>query len=155
MNKTKSLMNKLSILIGALASALILAVPSAAQRPWDGRKLSYGMEPEQDSLAFLEIRHRMDSIREKRPTVALVLSGGGAKGAAHVGIIRYLEKIGMPVDLVVGTSMGGLVGGIYALGYNADQMEHILKTIDWESALSDKVPRSYISYAQADRKSVV
>ena len=152
MNKTKSLMNKLSILIGALASALILAVPSAAQRPWDGRKLSYGMEPEQDSLAFLEIRHRMDSIREKRPTVALVLSGGGAKGAAHVGVIRYLEKIGMPVDLVVGTSMGGLVGGIYALGYNADQMEHILKTIDWESALSDKVPRSYISYAQAKYK---
>jgi NTE family protein len=51
----------------------------------------------------------MDSIRQHRPTVALVLSGGGAKGAAHVGVMEYLEKIGMPIDLVVGTSVGGLI----------------------------------------------
>ena len=61
-----------------------------------------------DSAAVRDIRERMARIREKRPAVALVLSGGGAKGAAHVGVIRYLEKIGIPVDMVVGTSMGGL-----------------------------------------------
>ncbi|MCR5133539.1 MAG: patatin-like phospholipase family protein, partial [Bacteroidales bacterium] len=81
----------------------------------------------------------MDSIRRvrKRPTVALVLSGGGAKGSAHVGVIRYLESIGMPVDMVMGTSMGGLVGGIYALGYNAGQLDSLIRSIDWDMALSD------------------
>lgn len=95
------------------------------------------------------IRHRLDSIRivEHRPTVALVLSGGGAKGAAHVGVINYLESIGMPVDLVMGTSMGGLVGGIYALGYDAPHLDSLIRSIDWDMALSDKVPRKYLSYS--------
>jgi NTE family protein len=141
----------------ALSAAVMMTAVTAmagndGDRPWENRKLSYGIDPQQDSLALMEIRHRMDSIRQRRPTVALVLSGGGAKGAAHVGIIRYLEKIGMPVDLVLGTSMGGLIGGIYALGYTADDMEKILKSIDWQTALSDKVPRNYISYGQAQYK---
>ena len=95
------------------------------------------------------IKHRLDSIRivEHRPTVALVLAGGGAKGAAHVGVISYLESIGMPVDLVMGTSMGGLVGGIYALGYDAPHLDSLIRSIDWDMALSDKVPRKYLSYS--------
>ena len=95
------------------------------------------------------IRHKMDSVRTRnhRPTVALVLSGGGAKGAAHVGVIRYLESIGMPVDMVMGTSMGGLVGGIYALGYDAEHLDSLLRNIDWDLALSDRVPRDYLSYS--------
>ena len=95
------------------------------------------------------IKHRLDSIRivEHRPTVALVLSGGGAKGAAHVGVISYLESIGMPIDLVMGTSMGGLVGGLYALGYDAAHLDSLLRGIDWDMALSDKIPRKYHSYA--------
>lgn len=100
-------------------------------------------------LRVWKIKAKLDSIRKKehRPTVALVLSGGGAKGAAHVGVIRYLESIGMPVDIVMGTSMGGLVGGIYALGYNSDQMDSLLRSIDWNLALSDKVPREHLSYS--------
>lgn len=95
------------------------------------------------------IRKKMDRIRatRKRPTVALVLSGGGAKGAAHVGVIRYLESIGLPVDIVMGTSMGGLVGGIYALGYDAPHLDSLVRSIDWDMALSDKVPRDYLSYS--------
>ena len=95
------------------------------------------------------IRHKMDSIRttRHRPTVALVLAGGGAKGAAHVGVIKYLESIGMPVDLVMGTSMGGLVGGIYALGYDADKLDSLIRSINWDQALSDKVPRNYLSFS--------
>ncbi|MBR5174425.1 MAG: patatin-like phospholipase family protein [Bacteroidales bacterium] len=104
---------------------------------------------EAKDLRVRVIKHRLDSIRivEHRPTVALVLSGGGAKGAAHVGVISYLESIGMPVDLVMGTSMGGLVGGIYALGYDAPHLDSLIRSIDWDMALSDKVPRKYLSYS--------
>ena len=54
-----------------------------------------------------------------RPKVALVLSGGGAKGFAHIGVLKVLEEEGIPIDLIVGTSMGSLVGGIYSIGYSA------------------------------------
>ena len=105
-------------------------------------------------LRVEKIRHKLDSIRSvrHRPTVALVLSGGGAKGAAHVGVIKYLESIGMPIDIVMGTSMGGLVGGIYALGYDADHLDSIIRNIDWDMALSDKVPRDYLSYSSIKYK---
>ena len=105
-----------------------------------------------DSVLVAEIRARMDSIRAHRPTVALVLSGGGAKGAAHIGVIEYLESIDMPIDMVLGTSMGGLVGGIYALGYPIHELDSIVRTIDWSLALSDRVPREYISYAEKKYK---
>ena len=78
---------------------------------------AYSVDPKGDSLAVMQMRERMDHIRQYRPTVALVLSGGGAKGAAHIGVIRYIESLGIPVDMVLGTSMGGLIGGLYALGY--------------------------------------
>ena len=104
-----------------------------------------GIDPVADSLAIVNMRKKMDIIREVRPTVALVLSGGGAKGVAHIGVIKYLESLGIPVDMVLGTSMGGLVGGIYALGYDVDQMETLVKSIDWNTMLTDKLPREYIS----------
>ena len=81
------------------------------------------MESKADSVAIEEIRARLDKVRKERPTVALVLSGGGAKGAAEVGALRYLESIGMPVDLVLGTSIGGLLGGLYSIGYRAAEMD--------------------------------
>ena len=101
-----------------------------------------------DSAAMQEIRARMDEIRKRRPTVALVLSGGGAKGAAHIGVIRYLETVGIPVDMILGTSMGGLVGGLYALGYNVGELDSLVRNMDWSYALSDRVPREYISYSE-------
>ncbi|MBQ5415673.1 MAG: patatin-like phospholipase family protein, partial [Bacteroidales bacterium] len=63
---------------------------------------------------------------EKRPTVALVLSGGGAKGAAHVGVLKYLEENKIPIDVVIGTSMGGLMGGLYSMGYSATELDSLL-----------------------------
>ena len=94
------------------------------------------------------IRRRMAEIRKERPTVALVLSGGGAKGAAHVGALEYLETLEIPIDLVVGTSIGGLVGGLFALGYPPEKLDSIMRHMDWAMALSDDVPREYISYAE-------
>lgn len=75
-----------------------------------------GEHPDADSIAFCKIKARLDSIRRYRPTVALVLSGGGARGLAHLGVIRLLEEEGIPVDVVMGTSMGGLLAGLYSLG---------------------------------------
>ena len=75
-----------------------------------------------DTSSYALFRHRMDSIRRERPTVALVLSGGGAKGAAHIGIIQLIDELNIPIDLVVGTSIGGLLGSFYACGYTGDEM---------------------------------
>ncbi len=109
---------------------------------------SYGIDAELDTQAENAIRARMDSIRMSRPTVALVLSGGGAKGAAHVGVLKYLEEINMPVDIVLGTSMGGLVGGLYSVGLGAGQLDSLIRTLDWDLELSDKVPVSYLPYSE-------
>ncbi len=92
----------------------------------------------------------MDSIRAQRPTVALVLSGGGAKGAAHISVIRYLEKAGIPIDLVMGTSIGGLVGGLYACGYTGDELEAIISNQDWDYLLFDSHPRRFDALQQKE-----
>ena len=99
-----------------------------------------------DSLAVVAMRERMAEIRKTRPTVGLVLAGGGAKGAAHVGVLRFLEEQGIPIDLITGTSMGGLVGGLYALGYTSAQLDSLLTVMDWSVMMSDRVPQSYINY---------
>ncbi len=82
----------------------------------------------------------------ERPKVALVLSGGGAKGASHVGVLRYLQEVGIPVDMVVGTSMGSIIGAMYSLGYSPETMEEILSNIDWSYYMGDKLERTDLSY---------
>ena len=104
------------------------------------------VDPVADSIAISAVRARMDSIRKHRPTVAVVLGGGGARGMAHIGMLKYLEERGIPVDLIGGTSMGGLVSGLYALGYDAPYLDSLVKAIDWTVMMSDKVPDSYQSY---------
>ena len=101
-------------------------------------------------MAFEGFKQHMDSIRQHRPTVALVLSGGGAKGAAHVSVIRYLEEAGIPIDLVLGTSIGGLVGGLYACGYNGKELEDIIRSQDWNYLMRDTHPRRYDALIQKD-----
>ncbi len=141
---------KIGNLVASLAVMATAVFPSMAQVSHSVLDASREVK----DLRVEKIKHKLDSIRtvRHRPTVALVLSGGGAKGAAHVGVIKYLESIGMPVDIVMGTSMGGLVGGIYALGYDADHLDSIIRNIDWDMALSDKVPRDYLSYSSIKYK---
>lgn len=67
-----------------------------------------------------------------RPKVALVLSGGGARGIAQIGVIKELEKKGIPVDYVIGTSIGAIIGGLYAVGYTADELDSLLMSLDWQ-----------------------
>lgn len=111
-----------------------------------------GINPVADSLAVVKMQQRMAEIRKHRPVVALVLSGGGAKGAAHIGVIEYIEELGIPVDMVLGTSMGGLIGSLYSLGYTPAQMDSLVRGIDWGWIFSDSVPREYISYATTKYK---
>lgn len=79
-----------------------------------------------------------------RPCVALVLGGGGARGGAHLGVIKALEEYGVPVDLVVGTSIGSLVGGLYASGKNAQQITELFENVDWNAGYKDALNRSNI-----------
>jgi NTE family protein len=78
---------------------------------------------------------------EARPKIGLVLSGGGARGAAHVGVLRVLEELQIPIDYVAGTSMGSIVGGLYASGLTADQIAEALTEMDWDAALQDRLGR--------------
>ncbi|HET8947930.1 MAG TPA: patatin-like phospholipase family protein [Candidatus Polarisedimenticolia bacterium] len=81
-----------------------------------------------------------------RPKLALVLSGGGARGAAHIGVLKVLEELHVKPDLIVGTSMGSIIGGLYAEGYSSGQIEGILKGVDWKQIFIDKVDRTDRSY---------
>ncbi len=78
--------------------------------------------------------------------LVLVLSGGGARGAAHIGVLKVLEELHIAPDLIVGTSMGSIVGGLYAAGWSPEEIENLLSTIDWNAVFSDKIPRGDLSF---------
>jgi NTE family protein len=78
--------------------------------------------------------------------LVLVLSGGGARGFAHIGVIRVLEELHIAPDLIVGTSMGSIIGGLYAAGWSPDEMEEIVRAIDWENIFTDRVDRKDRSF---------
>ncbi|GAB6089396.1 patatin-like phospholipase family protein [Spirochaeta dissipatitropha] len=80
-----------------------------------------------------------DSDQDSRPTVALVLEGGGALGFAHIGVIKIIEELGIPIDLVVGTSMGATVGGFYAMGYDSSRLEEITLSINWDDVFAEQI----------------
>ncbi len=82
----------------------------------------------------------------KRPKIGLVLSGGGAKGFAHIGVLKVLEQAGVKIDFIGGTSMGAVVGGLYASGYNATQIDSIFYNTDFNQLLQDYIPRSSKSF---------
>ncbi len=81
----------------------------------------------------------------ERPKIAVVLSGGGAKGSAHIGILKVLEQKRIPVDIIVGTSMGSYVAGMYAMGLSAEEVERTTLAIDWNKGYQDKVGRDELS----------
>ena len=82
-----------------------------------------------------------DTIKS-RPKIGLVLSGGGAKGFAHIGVIKVLEKAGVKIDYIGGTSVGAVIGALYASGYNAAQLDSIFRDTDFNNLITDYIPRS-------------
>ena len=93
---------------------------------------------------------QMDSTTTGRKRVAVVLSGGGAKGMAHIGVLKVLERAGIPVDIVTGTSMGSIIGGLYAIGYNANALDSLVRVQDWGYVISDREDLS--NQSLSDRK---
>ncbi|HUO96401.1 MAG TPA: patatin-like phospholipase family protein [Steroidobacteraceae bacterium] len=92
-----------------------------------------------------------------RPRIGLVLSGGGARGAAHIGILKVLESLRVPVDAIAGTSMGAVVGSLYASGMSAAEVEQLIGSIDWQDAFRDRPPRETLIFRrkQDDREFLV
>jgi len=92
-----------------------------------------------------------------RPKIGLVLSGGAARGLAHIGVLKALEEQGIKIDAIAGTSMGAVVGGLYASGYKIDELEKLALNIDWQQALSDAPPREDVPFRrkQDDRDFLV
>ncbi|MEZ0007821.1 NTE family protein [Flavobacterium sp. 28YEA47A] len=82
------------------------------------------------------------SQEQKKPKIGLVLSGGGAKGLAHIGVLKVLEESGVEISYIGGTSMGAIIGGLYASGYSATQIDSIFKTTDYDALIQDYIPRS-------------
>lgn len=109
----------------ALITALVLAIPAIAQ----------------DSAGVTGA---------DRPRVGLVLGGGGARGAAHIGVLRELERHRVPIDAIAGTSMGAIIGGLYASGVSSDELAELLVTVDWSDLLRDKPARQDLSFRRKE-----
>jgi NTE family protein len=89
-----------------------------------------------------------DSLKQKRPTVGLVLSGGGARGFAYVGLLKVMQEVGLPVDFVGGSSIGAIVGGLYSLGYHPDTIAKLIRQEDWKMIMSNALDRNYLAYEE-------
>src|SRR5262245_22759040 len=96
------------------------------------------------SHATLAVAKEGDEV--ERPRIALVLGGGGARGAAHVGVLKVIEELHIPVDYVVGCSMGSIVGGLYASGMTPEQIEHEMLATDWGDLFRDYPSRAERSF---------
>ena len=95
---------------------------------------------------------KTDSTAVSRKKVAVVLSGGGAKGMAHIGVLKVLEQAGIPVDIVTGTSMGSIIGGLYAIGYNAHALDSMVRVQDWGYVITDKEDLNHQSLSDRQKQ---
>ena len=89
-----------------------------------------------------------DNNHNKRPKIGLALSGGGARGLAHIGVIKALEEKNIPIDYIAGTSMGSIIGGLYATGMSPEDLEWVMNSIDWDDALNPSPKRQLKDYRQ-------
>lgn len=89
-------------------------------------------------FAILHLPVFAQSQNTHRPKVGLVLGGGGAKGAAEVGVLKYIEQSGIPIDYIAGTSIGSIIGGLYACGYRSEQLDSMFRQQDWVTLLGDR-----------------
>ena len=105
--------------------------------------------------ASLILQAQNDTIRPPRLKVGVVLGGGGAKGATHIGVLKYIEEMGIPVDYVAGTSMGSIIGGFYAMGYTPDELTQLISNIDWSQYIGNKIDRPMMSEEMRQRNSTL
>jgi len=91
-----------------------------------------------------------EPVKKKRPKIGLVLSGGGAKGFAYLGMLKVFREVGLHIDYIGGTSIGSIMGGLYAIGYSPEEIHKMIKSQDWDAALKDEIPRKYIAYEEKE-----
>lgn len=89
-----------------------------------------------------------NNAEKSKPKVGLVLSGGGAKGLAHIGVLKVIDSLGVKVDYVAGTSMGSIIGALYAAGYSGKQLDSIFQNIDFDTIINDNLPRSSTAFSE-------
>ena len=94
-----------------------------------------------------------DTLSRQRLKVGVVLGGGGAKGASHIGALKYIEELGIPIDYVAGTSMGSIIGGFYAMGYSPDELTELISGINWSEYIGNKNDRAMLSHEMRVRSS--
>ena len=97
-------------------------------------------------LFVVGLLSRLDA--QDRPKIGLVLSGGGAKGTAHIGVLKEMERAGLYPDYITGTSMGSIVGGLYSIGYSANEIDSIASSMNWSQLLSNTLPLDQIAYEE-------
>ena len=107
-----------------------------------GRTFSFYLSPIGEALAATA------PVKSPRPRIGLALSGGGARGFAHIGVLKVLEELKIPVDFIAGTSMGSVIGGLYAMGYSPEELIDLATTIDWQEAFNDNPPRKTLFFEQ-------
>src|SRR5580698_4869713 len=150
-------MGKLAIRLGlvcALAGiyqwVFAAAPPTAAAAPTAPTTRA---PPSAPALSTVPVAQAADA----RPRICLVLSGGGARGMAHIGVLKILEELKVPIDCIAGTSMGAVVGGLYASGMSAAEIESTMRSVDWQEAFRDAPPRRDLAFRrkQDDRNYLV
>ncbi|HMQ44343.1 MAG TPA: patatin-like phospholipase family protein, partial [Mariniflexile sp.] len=93
-------------------------------------------------LALFSAKAQNDSLKTNAPKIGLVLSGGGAKGLAHIGVLKVIDSLGIKIDYVAGTSMGAIIGALYASGYTGNQLDSIFREVDFNRLINDDLPRA-------------
>ncbi len=100
-------------------------------------------------LIFTQISLGQEPVNtDKTPKIGLVLSGGGAKGLAHIGVLKVIDSLGIKIDYIGGTSMGAIIGGLYASGYSGKQLDSIFSHVDVDALLQDFTPRDSKNFYQ-------
>lgn len=123
----------------------------------NSRSDSLKLEASRDSLRYVNqqtIEHVskiFSKFKHKRPKIGIVLAGGGAKGFSHVGVLQLLDSLNIPIDFVAGNSMGGLVGGLYSIGYSGKDLEKFAKGLDWNHLLNDNPPREELPFIEKQK----
>ncbi len=118
-----------------MAIALILVTVSMHGQFLQTSNVKDSLAQQTNTSAQTEAKSPNGNINKK---VAVVLSGGGAKGLAHIGVLKVIERAGIPIDIITGTSMGSIVGGLYSIGYNANVLDSVVRVQDWSYVISDK-----------------
>lgn len=102
------------------------------------------------TVIFFFVQAEASAPQPQRKKVGLVLSGGGAKGVAHIGVLKVLEEAGIPIDYIAGNSMGAIVGGLYAIGYSPQALDSLVRTQNWVGLLADKITRDNLLFTEKE-----